>query len=145
MPNFGFQTNGTYPILFSDFDPSRAYCIALLNQNEYAEAITHDVPCLAQRPRAFRLGDNMTDTEFSGLIPEKAIYTAYVSFYVQHRTRPKLTVVQIYRDPNSHLDYRWNGILPAQFAVATLLGVVVGYWIVNWCCHFSIRIGATIA
>jgi hypothetical protein len=144
LPDFGFEVNGTFRVHFSNFDPEYQYCFALLQSDDYVNAITLEIPgdpCVSHRPHSFHFGENTTSTEFSGTITERGIYTAYISYYRQYQSHLEVTATQTYRNPNSHLDYRWNGILPIQFTVVSMCGLILGYWLINWFQHFSVQIG----
>jgi hypothetical protein len=144
LSDFGFDQNGTYCLTFSDFDPDQQYCFALLPKHEYNIAITLEMPgdpCVTHPPHSFRFGDNATVSQFNGTIHSPDIYIGYISFYRHYDTRLSVTVMQIYRNPNSNLDSRWHGIVPAQSTLVGLLGLVVTYWFINWCLHFRVHIG----
>jgi hypothetical protein len=143
LSSFGFETNGTYDVKFSGFDATNFYCFALLNENAVESATSsgfeYSLPCNEKWPHSLNISLS-SDDSFVGIITTKGIYTPYLAVLSPDKSSLAMTITGIFRNPNSFLDFRWNGVLTEKIVVLVVIFVIFTYWIVNWIHHWSVQI-----
>lgn len=49
-------------------------------------------------------------------------------------------IIETFKNPNSCLDYRWNGIIGGKIGILVIFFCVFVYWLINWFLNFSVQI-----
>lgn len=142
LDDFGFYENGTFNVTFTDIE-TKNLSWALLTSFEFSLEIM-----LSAQAKKFCSGDskpgilyeiNGNNTyKISGIISKKDIYTPFV-FNCAGQPM-KVTIEQIFRNPDFFIDFRWvDGRIAQIVLIAYSVLFLVG-WLINWFLHFRTNV-----
>jgi hypothetical protein len=135
--SFGFESGGSYNATFSNWrNPNREYCFALVPTSE-ASSVRHTVPCDSFLYSSI-VGNGTSSIE--GTVDVAGIYHPYVAIHDASSLYISYTIDSFFWNPNSRLDSRWRGVLPAKIVIVCFHFILLILWFINWGMHFSIQI-----
>lgn len=163
LSDFGFESNASFSVAFENLDSH--VCFTFVSKDDYKSVrnkmTVESVYCEDfNNSKYFHLFTPNSQLPYEGNIIKKGIYFPLV--VDSQRNLNKLTeaktalsasksiqsskyiidaqVTEIFVNPNSHLDYRWNGIIEGKIGILVVVFIFLIFWFINWFRNFSIQI-----
>ena len=144
LQDFGFYVNGTYNVTFSEINTEKLF-YALLLQDDFPLKMLLRVQvekfCKGQPPIPeilVQIPNTNSTFDFSGKIQEEGIYSPIV--YNCGGEHISVVVKQIFRNPDTFLDFRWKNGEFSDIVTSFLSFLILILWFINWFTHFRTNV-----
>lgn len=163
LSDFGFESNASFSISFDKIDTHLCFTFVpkddykrIRNQMTFEKVDCEDI----NSSTYYHLFTPNSKAPYEGNINKKGIYFPFVTSSYRnlnanndsietlesHKTIQgskyliEAKITEIFINPNSHLDYRWNGIIEGKIGMLVILFCLLIYWLTNWFMNFSVQI-----
>ena len=143
LPDYGFLKNGTFNVTFTNIETYSLY-YALLPESMFplTTELTNHVKYFCKKgnshPVIHTLIPLVENFTFSGIIAEESVYTPLV--YNCGKNSTIVNIDQIFRNPDSFLDYRWINAEYSEIFLLCVSFLLCLYWFFNWFTHYRTTI-----
>lgn len=159
LSDFGFESNGHFSVTFEKLQSH--LCFTFISKDDYKyyrNKITFEnIDCedLNSSNYFYSFGPN-SQGPYEGNIIKKGIYFPLVVNSQRNLNNAlplsnsktvqgtkyliEAQVTEVFTNPNSHLDYRWNGIIEGKIGILVIFFCLLILWLINWFRNFSVQI-----